>query len=243
MHSYQFYLPSLNKNQTDYTLDSRESQHLKNVLRFKKDDTIRVFNGRGIIADCRVVGFRKGLACLKAEQIFLKKKAAFLIYLATAIIKFKKLDLIVEKTTEIGVDFIWLYTAQKTKSRTFLKKTENRVSRLEQKVIEAAKQSQQSWFPEIKLFTSLDDIISRTGEFSLCLAADRSGTTFDKLTLPSKDSKILILIGPEVGLTDAEKIKLNRSGFKFVKLSDNLLRSETAAIVSSFLIKQWKVFS
>ncbi|MDD5356152.1 MAG: RsmE family RNA methyltransferase [Candidatus Omnitrophica bacterium] len=220
--------------------DKDELHHLKNVLRLKIKDKIIAMDGKGREFICELEQFDKKQAklrivkehCLDKDKIFPK------LSVACALPKGPKVDFIVEKLTEIGAERIILLKTQRTEViwKDYFKKLE----RLK-KISEAAlKQSGNLFLPEILLldFKGLLEFKGKNG-FDLALIPNLTDDARNiKEVLENSQAKnILAAIGPE-GDFSAEEIGLaEKAGFVSVRLTDSVLKVDTAAIAVASFIK------
>lgn len=141
----------------------------------------------------------------------------------TAILnKFDKMELIVQKLTEIWISEIWFVPAQRSVFKTI---KENKLQRFYKISLEAAEQSW-SWFlPEIKVYNSLDEI-----KWNKAIL-DFNGVFYKQANLSEIDT---LLIWPEGGWTEEDLDKLK--DYKQISLGDKVLRAETASILGWFIL-------
>ena len=150
--------------------------------------------------------------------------------------KFDKMELIIQKTTEVGVSKIiptdMLRCVVKLDEKDFSKKQDRW-----QKIAEvASKQSKRSKIPEVCDKIKIKDIVNRIKDYDLFLIAyeEENRNTLKEIlkTIENKEKyKIGILVGPEGGITKEEIELLKEAGAKVVTLGKRILRTETAPIV------------
>jgi 16S rRNA (uracil1498-N3)-methyltransferase len=158
--------------------------------------------------------------------------------LAMALVKGEKFDLVVQKTTELGVTRIVPTVVARSDLR--LRNTEERNSRLERWrriALEAAKQSGRAFIPEISAPVTFDNLIRATVTESgiRILFAEHGGTAFTDLA--TRPPHLLALIGPEGGWTSTELDLATEHGWQIITLGGRTLRAETAAIAITALLQ------
>ncbi len=206
---------------------------IKDVLRLKENDNIYVFDGKGKEYLYIIKGINSKSILIKKRK---KEKDEFLpqvrVFLGFPVIRKEKIDFILQKATELGVDgFIPFICARSLP----LKSLESKLRRWEKIVREAVRQCGRLWIPQIYRVLRFEEIIHQ--EFSLKLAASIEGENpQDVLVKKAKD--ILVVVGPEGDFTSCEFEELKKAQFKFIKLSKHILRTETAAIFAGGLITQ-----
>ena len=211
-----FYQPRLKEGIT--SLDGDEAHHAK-VLRLSFGDEILVTDGRGLMIKARVNN-KDSFTILEQTT----NPRSYSIHLFVAPTKNSdRMEWLVEKATEIGVDSITLVECKRSERKKI-----NR-DRLVKMAISAMKQSQQSWLPEVKELTSFDDVIKLKHDQKFIAFVDHANPDqLKNLAVPNKSYGLLI--GPEGDFTDEEiQLALNNN-WKKVSLGPTRLRTETAAL-------------
>ena len=209
---------SLNLNST---LDKSQSHYLSKVMRTNVGKSFSLFNKSGEW-EAKVENIDKGIV----EFLVIKKLRSANrekeIWLAFAPIKLKYLNLMIQKATEIGVTrFIPLLT-----ERTIVRKlNEKRINKI---IIEASEQSNRLKVPSLDKLTKLDTFL-KSNQNANIIFGDLN-TNNKKIDLKNKNP-LCVLIGPEgdFSLKEREGI-LKLKNIIPLKINDNILRSETAAI-------------
>lgn len=214
--------------------------HLKDVLRFKIGDEIKVFDEAGCAYD--VV-----LEKLSAQALIAKIKEKYLVLaakkirldIACAIPKKSKMDDIVDKLSQLGVDKIIPLETQRTIIRLDKDKKTLRQKRW-QKIAEcAAQQSQRSDIPLVESVKSFKEIIAVAGGYDLKIIPHLSGKrkSLQAVLEGTPAKNILVLIGPEGDFTPGEVAQAKKCGFLAVSLGETVLRVETAAVAAASFIR------
>jgi len=203
-----------------------EKHHACKVFRLKPGDHCEIINGQGIVANVIISEITKNELFYEVnthhiENIKIPQKT-----LIIGMPKLVKLELICEKATELGVDEIILFNADRSE-KTDLSK--NQMERLYNILISALKQSGRLFLPSLQFRPHLEN----------CFESDRT-YFFGDLRSKTKLSQTLsqrigFVIGPESGFSDNELSLLEKMG-QGVYLSVSILRCETAAISSAFLM-------
>ncbi|HEY1037492.1 MAG TPA: RsmE family RNA methyltransferase [Candidatus Paceibacterota bacterium] len=155
------------------------------------------------------------------------------LWLLASIVKGDNFDLIVQKTTELGIDGVIPVIADRT-----IKKNVN-LERLKRIAIEAAEQSGRVSVPAIGEPAKLKDAVkSFAAKGGQVILFHQNGSGFaDVKDALKADSEVGILIGPEGGWSEAEMKYFDELGLKKAKIGENVLRAETAAISAVTLMK------
>lgn len=236
---HRFFCPGINISHGEIAInDKNEIHHIKDVLRFKVEDRIVVFDGRGN-------EYAGSIKELSNESIVIKiKKRSFSedigtnITVACAIPKADKMDGVMDKLTQLGVARIIPLRTQRTVVVLNEKKERRRRQRWQKIIVSAAKQSKRNTLPVIDSVQDLETMLFHASKFDLKIIPTLSGETkpLKELFIKSKYKHVLIIIGPERDFTVPEVSLAKRLGCIPVSLGDLVLRVDTAAIsVASFI--------
>lgn len=221
-----FYCPDLDPENP--LLDEEESKHCIRVLRYRSGHIIHVLDGKGHEFTGQIVDQNPKATRFKIIEDKRFPRQDFSIHLAVAPTKnLDRMEWMVEKITEIGVDRISFIACQNSE-RTILK-----TDRILKKAINAMKQSGNHFLPiitGIEPFASFLENIE-SGQVSMIGHAELGRSHSIVSTMP-KSSKYLVLIGPEGDFSETELQLALSKGFAPVTLGPNRLRTETAAMVA-----------
>lgn len=201
----------------------------KKVFRFEEGDRVIVFNG----GDFEYEGVFKMLSKSEAileinKEIKVKKPTNIDLHIFQSIIKKDNFELVVEKCTEIGVVGFHPIVSERSEKKDL------NLERLIKIAKEASEQSGKTRLPEIFNPESLEKAILDFDGDLFALDFD-GGLLKDRLVLDI-DNKIGILVGPEGGWSDRERLLFEQKGIQSISLGSQILRAETASIAISSLI-------
>lgn len=212
-----------------------EARHLRDVLRLKAGDEVYVFDGHGREFRCSVVNTTRDAAQLRieAEVEPAKPESQLQLNLCVALLKGEKFDLVVQKTTELGVSkvtpLITRYADIHLRDESDAAK---RVSRWQRIALEAAKQSGRAFVPEISAPVAFEKVaVDGLG----VMFSERGGEVFESLT--DAPTHITALVGSEGGWSDEELESARARDFHIITLGGRILRAETAAITVTVLMQ------
>ena len=210
----------------------------------KKTDEIQICNqDTGDNYNAEIVNYSKNeVECKIISKINETTESNVHITLFQGIPKFEKMELIIQKNTEVGIKSIVPVIMERTVVKLDEKIASKKLERW-QKIAEiAAKQSMRDIIPQIGNITKLKDI--DTTEFDAVLVAYENEehnmlkTELQKLERKIKSNNsseqqynIAIVIGPEGGISEKELVMLAEKNAKFVSLGKRILRTETAGVV------------
>ncbi len=222
-------------------LSGTENYHLRKVARKKPGDQVWLFDERGKsylakIEDTSIS--HTSLFILKIKEI---KEPRVRISLAQALIKSKAMDLIIQKSTELGIVKIIPVLSERT-----IVKIENRVdiklSRWEKIALAAAKQCGRSDLPSIRPPIDLSKLLEENKASKNIFLNEKGGTLLRDVIKKGIPESALILVGPEGGWTDEEEKNIIQHDYEPVDLGVNILRTETAAVCSLGILSHfWNI--
>jgi 16S rRNA (uracil1498-N3)-methyltransferase len=207
-------------------------RHIRTVLRKQPGDLLILLDGKGKEYTARIVRMERTEIIAEVVSEITREAPHPIITLCQGLPKADKMDWIVQKATELGVSAVVPLITERTIVK--IKDEEKRVSRWQKIAREAAMQSNRVDIPAIGRIASFKDFL-RTQDpepGTLLLLPWEEGTVpiKDILRETSGIKKIIVLIGPEGGFSEAEAGAARGKGFHLVSLGPNILRTETAAI-------------
>ena len=208
-------------------MDGDEARHLAKVRRVPVGASIEIFDGEGNAWIAKVDRIERASVFLVVEnRIETVCTSRFRIILATAFPKGDRVDWLVEKATELGVERIIPLLS----TRSVVDPRLAKIDRLRRTVIEASKQCGRSRLMTIEPPRTWSDLAISRPSTQIRLLAHPDGDALP--TLPSFDagSNIVLAIGPEGGFTQDEVELGKREGWAMIGLGSTLLRVETAAL-------------
>lgn len=211
--------------------------HIANVLRMRKNDEIQLCNqntGENYIATITNI-FKDCVECEIKEKIEKTTESNVHITLFQGIPKFEKMELIIQKCTEIGVKNIVPVMMERTVVKLDDKVATKKLERW-QKIAEiASKQSMRDCIPNVENIIKIKEI--DTSKFDIVLVAYENEehnmlkTELNKLKITGREYNIAIVVGPEGGISGKEINILKEKNAVFVSLGKRILRTETAGLV------------
>jgi len=219
------YIPELTTEDDVIDVPQSEEQHVK-ALRLKSGDQILAVNGKGLECICEI-RFKGKHAYL---NVFGKAEALPPKYITVAfgmILDKDRMEYLVEKCTEIGVSEFQPLITKHTQRKNF------KAERFTKKAIAAMKQSRRAILPKVNEPMKLEEFMKN--QKGAIITTDYAGNTDYTLT----EKRAIILIGPEGGFAPDEIERLKNKAKYNWRISDNRLRTETAAVIAAtFAISQ-----
>ena len=215
-------------------LEESDYHHIKNVMRMKTGDLIKIVYDN-IFYTCKLsVNKNVDIEVLNEEQ---KENNKVKIISAFSLIKEQKLDYLLQKGTEVGIDHFIPINTKRSIIKIDNKKDNKKKERWTRILKEASEQSFRSNIPVIENVLELSDLIKIEADLKLICSLNEKTENIKKvLEKNNKYDTILIVTGPEGGFELNEEKKLMENGFIPVSLGNNVLRAETAPIVCASMI-------
>lgn len=223
-------------------LSEGDRHHLSRVLRLVPGDRIVVANADGREATATLVEVTAERVVADLDELIERPKRPRVV-LAPAVSRRERMELTVQKATELGVTEIWPLLTARCVVKLDDERAGRKADRWRRIAEEAAKQSQRELVPAVREPLTLSELAAEAGAFGVVLvpweeqaagglgigaALDHAGAT--------ADASVLLVIGPEGGLEEGEVAALEAAGGIVVTLGDTILRTETAAIVGTALV-------
>lgn len=237
----RFWVDAIPQVGSSCCLEGKEAHHLLEVMRRAKETPVELVDGSGRLARARLVASSKRGECqLVVESIDQAAKPTRRLTLLQAIPRKERLDLIIEKATELGVDEICLFPGARSERKELSESHRERLHRL---AIAAVKQSGRLHMPSIALYPAIGKW-STVAEGQLAFFGEVGEGAVPLLSLLERQWKqevkqLFCAIGPEGGFTDQEEELMRRHGFYGASLHPLVLRTDTAPLLALSLISHW----
>lgn len=233
----RYFIDTSFSEQGEAILQAEDYKHIVQVMRMKEDDQIIVVAEDG--------AFVTTITAISADAVHVKREGEPLssnelpVYVAIAngLAKGDKHDLIVQKGTELGVSEVLLFKAERSIVKWDDKKGFKKIERLQKIAHQAAEQCHRTIIPKVSEPLTVKQLIKASKKFDICLFADEEAAKIEnrpRLMDRVKDfkvnDKVLIVFGPEGGLSRSEAESLQAANFLPVALGPRILRTETAPL-------------
>jgi 16S rRNA (uracil1498-N3)-methyltransferase len=215
------------------SLDDSEGHHAAVVKRIRAGEQVVLTDGRGTSVLCSVVGADSNGLEVRAEQVSKTDAEPPRVVVVQAVPKGDRGELAVEMLTEVGVDVIVPWAASRCVAVWRGDRKDKALARWRATAREAAKQARRSWFPEVHDLVGTDDVVGllRDASVPVVLHEAASGPLAD-LPVPGR-GEIVIVVGPEGGISDEELEAFSAVGAEPVRLGSSVLRSSTAGVAAT----------
>ena len=247
------------------TLPEAAGHYLKRVLRLGSGDALTVFDGRGGEYEATVArASRDAVVVEVGAHRAVDRESALTVELGQGICKGDRMDLVVQKATELGVRAIRPLLCERTVVQLDPARAERRVAHWRAIAVHAAQQSGRTRVPDLTGVEALGTWLSRPADSSAggtpagggcdalgtspphpaagpkIVLSPHAGAALSELAPPARGETVRLLVGPEGGLAPREVEHARAAGFTELRLGPRVLRTETAALVAlSVLQAQW----
>lgn len=218
-------------------LTGPEGHHAAVVRRIRPGETVELTDGRGQLARCTVVAATKsGITCEVNGRGDLPRPDPR-ITVVQALPKGDRGELAVELMSEVGVDVVVPWAASRCVTRWKGERGEKALRRWRATAHEAAKQSRRSWFPEVAAQATTADAVrvAAAADLAVVLHESAGGRPIGGLGVPASGDVVLI-VGPEGGLTDDEVGAFRAAGATAARLGPTVMRTSTAGAVGAAVL-------
>lgn len=223
-----------------YIHSAEEVKHITKVLRAREGLQVETFDGKGDEYIAEIIRIEKSQITLKIlEKSNIPRELQTEIIVYQGIPKAQKMELIIQKLTEIGIQRIVPVKFERC-VKIIDEKEGKQIDRWSKIAFEACKQAKRTIVPQIDPVMNLDQLQKDLGQnqANILFYEDETQTSLKealgKLSRPV--SSIGIIIGPEGGITKSERNTLAEAGAQSVCLGNRILRTETAAIYGASVV-------
>lgn len=209
-----------------YTLAGSEGHHAATVQRLRVGEALIVADGRGTRVTATVTAVGKGTLDLRLATRTSAPAPDPAITVVQGIAKGDRGELAVQAMTEVGVDTIVPWQAARSIARW---KDDRPLERWRATAREAAKQARRAWLPTVEPATTTRALVARDG--TAFVLHEEADVRLSAVDLPTA-GEIVLVVGPEGGITDEELAALRDAGATPVRLGETVLRTSTAGVAA-----------
>ena len=212
--------------------DPGQIHHLSSVKRLKKGDRVVVFDGESQEYECVIDSIAKNKVELSVLKVRKTASAELTLTLACALPKKVKMDYIIEKTVELGVDRIIPIKTERTIVEYSPDKAKEKLKRWQAIAIEASKQCGRIKLPQIEPISEFSKVVSQVKNYELAVIPHLGpgNKPLKEVFRDSRPSSVIIFIGPEGDFSGREIKLAKENGCIGASLGDLVLKVDTAAI-------------
>lgn len=243
---HKFFTEPENINGSSAVILGDDVKHIYKVLRLAEGEKVILNNcsGREYLAEISEIN-KKEVSLSIIEELEINNESAVEITLFQGLPKGQKMDLIVQKGTELGIKEFVPTIMERVDIK--LKESFKKLDRLNRIALEASKQSKRSIIPEVKEPEEFENALNLMREADLIIVPYENAQNFgikslvhdlkEKGTDFENIRKIAVVIGPEGGFEESEIEKLKENNAYIVTLGKRILRTETAGFTAAALLQ------
>lgn len=231
MELRRFFVDSSNFDGKDtIIIKGDEFLHLKSVLRMKLGYKLIVCLNDGIEHYCEIVKIEKMSATVKVKSSLQRQSKKNRIVLFPALLKNNKLDVVIQKAVELGVDEIVPFTSQNCNETKFNAERARRIA------LESAKQCGSATLTIVKPLVTFEEVFAMLRDFDNVIMPYEDETKKSFKDLECKEHNYAVIIGSEGGFTQDEVDEAKKQKAQIVSLGKRILRADTASVVTVALL-------
>ena len=237
----RFFTPKKNINleQNTCIIEGEDVKHISKVLRCKENDKLEVCDMDNNEYICQIKEINKDSILLDIiEKVNIKRESNLKVKLYQGMPKGTKMELILQKLTEIGVDEIVLVQTKRSVTKIDNKKEDKKIERWERIIYEAAKQSKRGKIPTLTGVLTFNEALEdmKGNDLNLCPYENERTVVIKEAIKGKQINNIGIFVGPEGGFEEKEIEKIQNIDGQVVSLGPRILRTETASVVASSIV-------
>lgn len=212
-------------------LTGDEGRHATMVRRIRVGETIMVSDGAGLGVRGEVTAAERGSLVMRVDELLHAADRPLTYCVAQALAKGDRAELAVEMLTEVGVDEIVPWQASRSIVKWVPERAERHLMRWRSTAREATKQSRRLRMPIVSMPMTTRELALRVQQVALALVLHEDATTLlGDIDLPEA-GEVLLIVGPEGGITPEELAEFEAAGGRPVRVADGVLRTSTAGLV------------
>ncbi len=218
---------------TKLALPDSAAAHLTRVLRLRDGDACVLFNGDGHDYAARIASVGKRETTVEViSRSIVDNESPLRITLLQGIARGEKMDLILQKATELGVAAIVPVLAERTEVKLDAERTEKRMAHWRSVIVSACEQCGRAWVPELAPPAALAPAAAALAGDSMKVTLDPTGELSLRTFSAPHSRAVAIAIGPEGGWSPRDRDILRNAGFRGLQLGPRVLRTETAGLAA-----------
>jgi 16S rRNA (uracil1498-N3)-methyltransferase len=222
----RFFVPSVRNGTAE--ISGEDARHLTQVLRVEAGEVFEISDNEAVYL-AEISSVAKSRVVFQVVRRQPDPPLSAPVHLIAALFKFDRLEMLLEKATELGVTSVRFVRAERS-DKGLDKAAEKRIERWRRIVTEASQQSRRLRVPDLFETVRFKDVMAVQADRRLFLDEERTGVPL--LDVVSGVDSVAMLVGPEGGWVPQEREEARAAGWTSVTLGETILRAETAAIAA-----------
>jgi 16S rRNA (uracil1498-N3)-methyltransferase len=220
--------------QEKMTISGMDAHHIQDVLRLKIGDKVQIVADDGVVALGEITAWEKGKVFLQCVKIAAgSHEPTVKISLAQGLAKGEKMDFVIQKAVELGISTVYPVSMEHSVVQLKGPQAEKKLQRWQKIAESAAKQCQRDLIPNVAPVQNLAKVLQEdTSELKLLAYEGETQQSLKTVLEAHPEAKsMLVIIGPEGGISEKELAAAEAAGALTVSLGHRILRTETAGMV------------
>lgn len=217
-------------------LDGAEGRHAATVRRLTAGERLDLADGAGTVAVCVVAAAHRDALTVRVESVAAEAAPSPRLTVVQALPKGDRGELAVETMTEVGADAIVPWSAARCVTQWRGERGAKSLTRWRRTAREAAKQARRRWVPSVAEPVSTRAVAELLAGADLAVVLHESATEPLAGLTPPTGGEIVVVVGPEGGITDAELATFVAAGARVCRLGPSVLRTSTAGVVAGAVL-------
>lgn len=237
----RFFVEKKNINLENNTciIEGEDVKHISKVLRCKIGEELEICDSENKEYICEITNIDKSIVELDIlEKVDIKRESDLKIKLYQGLPKGPKMEIILQKLTEVGVDEIILVQTKRSVVKVDDKKEDKKIERWERIIYEAAKQSKRGKIPVLRGIITFKEALAdmKNNDFNIAPYENERTKSIKQAIKGLGINNIGIFVGPEGGFDEKEIEEIENINGQSVSLGPRILRTETASVVASSIV-------
>jgi 16S rRNA (uracil1498-N3)-methyltransferase len=237
----RFFVDKKNINLENNTciIEGEDVKHISKVLRCRIGEELEVCDNNNNEYICEITNIDKNQVELNIlEKVDIQRESDLKIKVYQGLPKGPKMEMILQKLTEVGVDEIILVQTKRTVVKVDDKKEDKKLERWERIIYEAAKQSKRGKIPSLRGVLTFKEALAdmKENDFNIAPYENEKTKSIKQAIKGVNINNIGIFVGPEGGFEETEIEAIEEIGGQSVSLGPRILRTETASLVASSIV-------
>ncbi len=236
-----FFVPPEDLGEQTVVIAGQEARHMGKVLRLKPGMVVGLCDGGGLQGEARIAAMTRERVTLEVLRCYPSpREPAGELVVAQALLKDQKMDLLLRQLTELGITGWQPFISQRSVPQPDARRQAGRTERWARIAREAVKQCRRGRVPDLAGVEPFEGVLqcgSLFDERLLFWEGARQALPSLPENICGASRKILMVVGPEGGFTEAEAARADACGFRLTALGPRILRAETAAVAACALVQ------
>jgi len=216
-------------------LQGSEGRHAATVRRVRIGEAVDLTDGRGARAHCTVTRLGRDTVAVQVLSRTVEPELSPRLVLVQAIAKGDRGERAVELATEVGIDEVVPWAAERCVVKWEGVRGERALSRWQSTAREAGKQSRRARLPVVGGWLDTPGLVARLAGATSLVLHEQASAPLARVALPTA-GEVLLVIGPEGGISDGELAQLVAAGGQPVRLGSSILRTSTAGAAAACVV-------